>query len=95
MTNPAVTSPTNPAVVTAALDAEVARQLSKGWTLVSRSETQAVLSRTKSFSVLGNVLLTLVTGGIWLVVLAIRLVNRRGKMRTLTVDPWTAKVSVR
>ena len=83
---------TSPAVL---LDAEVARQLRKGWTLASRSETQAVLTRKRRLSVFWNVVLTLLTGGLWLIVVAIRLANRTPESRTVTVDPSTGRVSVR
>lgn len=75
-----------PEVRSAALDAEVARQLGKGWMLQSRTESQAVLVRTKKMGLFWNVVLTILTGGIWLIVIVIRMFNRKSKVRTITVD---------
>lgn len=79
---------------TARLDAEVARQVSKGWTVASRSDSQAILTQVRRMSVFWNVILTLLTGGLWLIVIAIRLANRKPRTRAVTVDTL-GRVSVR
>jgi hypothetical protein len=72
---------------TAALNAEIARFATQGWTVSSVSDGQAVLQRKKRIGWFWNLLLTLLTGGLWLIVVIIRLVNRKTETLILSVDP--------
>lgn len=68
------------------LNAEVARYASKGWLVNSQAGNQAVLSRKKRIGVFWNLVLSIITGGLWLIVVVIRLVNRKTQTLVLTVD---------
>ena len=46
----------------------------------------ATLSRKSKISLFWNIILTLITGGIWLIVILIRLANRKTKSVVLYVD---------
>jgi len=71
----------------AALNAEVARYATQGWTVSSVSDGQAVLQRRKRIGWFWNLLLTLLTGGLWLIVVIVRLINRKTETLILSVDP--------
>ena len=70
----------------AALDAEIAKTVRQGWEVQTRTDFQAVLTKKRKIGLIGNILLTLVTGGIWLIWVAYRIINRKHDTRTLTVD---------
>ena len=72
----------------AALDAVVAEYARQGWTPTVLSSTQAVLQRKKRIGWFWNLLLALLTAGLWLIVVAIRVVNRKMQTTILTVDEW-------
>lgn len=67
------------------LDKEVAGLVSKGYKVEDRSATQVILSRKKVNWWL-HVFLSVITGGIWLIVLAVKIL-KSPKRVTLTVDP--------
>lgn len=71
-----------------ALNAEVARYARKGWTVSSVTPGQAVLQRKKKIGVLLNVLLSIITGGLWLIVVIVRVVNRKVETKIITVDAY-------
>jgi maltodextrin utilization protein YvdJ len=73
---------------TAALDAAVARWARNGWTVSSVSGPSAVLQRKKRIGWFWNLLLTIVTGGLWLIVVVIRVINRKIETVILTVDEY-------
>jgi len=76
------------------LNVEVARYASKGWSVQSQAGGQAVLSKTKRIGVLWNIVLSVLTGGIWLIVVLVRVINRKKHSVVLTVDA-AGKVSRR
>jgi len=73
-----------------ALQTEIARASSNGWTVTSVTGNQAILQRKKRIGWFWNLLLTIVTGGLWLIVVIIRVVNRKTETRIITVDPMGA-----
>lgn len=85
---------TDSPAATAALNAEVARYATQGWTVSSVSNGQAVLQRKKRIGWFWNIVLTLLTGGIWLIVVLVKLVNRKTETLILSVDP-TGRVYAR
>lgn len=70
----------------AILDAEIAKAVRQGWTVQSRSDYQAVLAKQRKIGLVGNLILTLITGGLWLIWVAYRVINRKSDTRTITVD---------
>ena len=50
------------------LDAEVAEWIREGWRVESRSDFQAVMAAGKPVNHLLHLILSLITGGLWLVV---------------------------
>ena len=68
------------------LNYEVARFALDGWTVSSVTGTQAVLQRKKRIGFFGNVFLTFLTWGLWLIVVALRILNRKIESLVLTVD---------
>lgn len=70
----------------ARLNAEVASYASKGWTVSSVTPGQAVLQRKKKIGFLINLILSVLTGGLWLIVVLVRVVNRKIESIILTVD---------
>ena len=68
------------------LNAEVARFAGRGWSVSSVSGSQAVLSRKRRIGFWLNAVLALLTGGLWLLVVLVRVVNRRVENLVLTVD---------
>jgi hypothetical protein len=71
---------------TALLNDAVASYARAGWTVNSVAGGQAVLSRKKRIGWFWNLILTLITGGLWLIVVIIRVVNRKILTVILTVD---------
>jgi hypothetical protein len=74
------------------LDRAIARYAQHGYTVRSRSAFRAVVAKPQRLDVLTNLLLVLITGGIWLVVLALRLLNRPVDAVVLRVDEYGALV---
>lgn len=70
----------------AILNAEVAKYARKGWTVSSVSPGQAVLTKTKRIGLIGNLLLVLITAGIWLIWVIYRALNRKSKTMIISVD---------
>lgn len=68
------------------LNREVAAYVQRGYAVESSMPGQVVLSKRSRIGLLSNVLLTLLTGGIWLVVIAYRLINRKTSRVVLTVN---------
>ncbi len=71
----------------AALDADVARMVAEGYSVESRTPTQAVLVKKSRIGWFWNTVLVLVTGGLWLIVVAYRLVNRKSSRVVITIGP--------
>lgn len=68
------------------LNAEVARYASKGWTVSSVSGSQAVLTRKKRIGFWWNALFAVITAGFWLIVVLVRVVNRKVENLVINVD---------
>lgn len=68
------------------LNREVAAYVGRGYAVESSMPGQAILSKKSKIGLLSNVLLTLLTGGIWLVVIAYRVINRKTSRVVLTVS---------
>ena len=81
-------APLAPEARQAVIDAEVAKAVRDGWTVQSVSAGQAVLSRTKRIGLLLNLLLVLVTGGLWLIWIIYRALNRKTKTLIISVDAY-------
>jgi len=71
-----------------ALQAEVARWARDGWTVSHVGGVQAVLQRKKRIGWFWNLILTIITGGLWLIVVIVRVVNRKIETKILTVDGY-------
>ncbi|AQX78796.1 hypothetical protein BWO91_01220 [Plantibacter flavus] len=80
--------------LTAVLNAEVARYAARGWTVSSVQGQQAVLQRQKRIGWFWNLILTLLLGGLWLIVVIIRVVNRKVESLIVTVDAY-GRISTR
>jgi hypothetical protein len=72
----------------AALDEAVARWARDGWSVSSVSGATAVLQRKKRIGWFWNLVLTVITGGLWLIVVVVRVVNRKIQTVVLTVDEY-------
>jgi hypothetical protein len=70
----------------AVLDRAVTRYVQHGYTVRSNTGRQAVVTKRQRVSVLLNLLLALLTGGLWLIVLALRLLNWPTDRVVLTVE---------
>lgn len=70
----------------AILDAEIAKAVRSGWVVQSRSDFQAVMTKQRRIGLWLNLLLVLVTGGLWLIYIIYRALNRKHDTRTITVD---------
>lgn len=68
------------------LDRAVARYVQHGYTVTSNTGRQAVVVKRQRVNVLVNLLLTVVTAGVWLIVLALRLLNWPTDRAVLTID---------
>jgi len=70
------------------LNSEIAKYASRGWIVQHADAGQAVLSKNKRIGWFWNVILSLVTAGIWLIVIIFRLVNRKRNTLVITVDQY-------
>jgi len=68
------------------LDAAVQQHVNAGWSVESRTENQAVLTKKKRIGWMWNILLTVLTGGLWLVVVFFKMVNRKVERKVIMVD---------
>ncbi len=71
----------------AILGAEVGRYVSDGWAVESVLGATATLTKNKRIGWFWNAILTLLTAGLWLIVVVYRVVNRKRYAIVLTVDP--------
>lgn len=69
------------------LDQAVAGYIAKGWAVESRTETQAVLVKRSKIGLFWNVVLSILTGGLWLIVVLYKVLNRKSHRKVITVDP--------
>lgn len=70
------------------LNAEVARDAKRGWTVSSVSGGQAVMQRKKKLNALLHIILSVITGGLWLIVVAVLVINRKIETQVLSVDAY-------
>jgi hypothetical protein len=68
------------------LDQAVAKYVSQGWAVESRTQTQVTLTRKARIGWFFNILLSVLTGGLWLIVVVFKLINRKVERRVLTAD---------
>lgn len=66
------------------LDQKVAEYVAKGYAVESRTESQSVMTKKKNIGWMWNILLTVLTGGLWLIVVFFKLVNRKTERVVLT-----------
>ncbi|HEY9324225.1 MAG TPA: hypothetical protein VIP50_04775 [Agromyces sp.] len=69
------------------LNAEVAKYAQRGWTVQSVAAGQAVVSKNKRIGWFWNLILVVLTGGLWLIYVVYRALNRKVQTVVLTVDP--------
>lgn len=70
------------------LNAEVAKYATKGWNVQTAAAGQAVLSKNKRIGWFWNLILVLLTAGLWLIVVIVRVVNRKKNTLVITVDAY-------
>ncbi|PJJ72330.1 hypothetical protein CLV46_1897 [Diaminobutyricimonas aerilata] len=68
------------------LNTAVAGYVRKGWAAEAISGTQAVLVKTKRIGWFWNLILVLITAGLWLIYVVYRALNRKQKRLVLFVD---------
>lgn len=70
------------------LNAQVAQWAKRGWTVETASAGQAVLSKNKRIGWFWNLILVLLTGGLWLIYILYRALNRKKLTAIITVDAY-------
>ena len=70
------------------LNAEVAKYAKRGWTVETASGGQAVLSKNKRIGWFWNLILVILTGGLWLIYVIYRALNRKKLTAIITVDQY-------
>ena len=70
------------------LNTEVAKYAKNGWTVETVSGGQAVLSKNKRIGWFWNLILIILTGGLWLIYVIYRALNRKKLTAIITVDPY-------
>jgi hypothetical protein len=68
------------------LNREVASYVARGYAVESTTPGQAILSKKSRIGWFWNVLLSVVTGGLWLIVVVYKLINRKTDRVVLTVS---------
>ena len=63
---------------------KVAEYVNMGWAVESRTESQAVVSRKSRIGWFWNITLSVLTGGLWLLVVLYKVVNRKVERKVLT-----------
>lgn len=81
-------APLPEATRTQLLNDEVARWAKRGWTVETVSAGQAVLSKNKRIGWFWNLILVLLTGGLWLIYVVYRALNRKKLTAIITVDEY-------
>lgn len=66
------------------LDQQVAQHVSQGWAVESRTESQAVITKRSRIGFFWNIVLSVLTGGLWLLVVLYKVVNRKVERKVLT-----------
>ena len=70
------------------LNAEVAKYAKRGWTVETAAGGQAVLSKNKRIGWFWNLILVILTGGLWLIYVIYRALNRKKLTAIITVDEF-------
>lgn len=70
------------------LNAEVARYAKHGWSVETATAGQAVLSKNKRIGWFWNLILVILTGGLWLIYIVYRALNRKKITAIITVDEF-------
>ncbi|MFD4421433.1 hypothetical protein ACFWN7_08010 [Agromyces sp. NPDC058484] len=70
------------------LNAEVAKYAKRGWTVETAAAGQAVLSKNKRIGWFWNLILVILTGGLWLIYVVYRALNRKKLTAIITVDEY-------
>jgi hypothetical protein len=70
------------------LNAEVAMYAKHGWTVETATAGQAVLSKNKRIGWFWNLILVILTGGLWLIYIVYRALNRKKITAIITVDEF-------
>lgn len=68
------------------LNGEVAKYAARGYMVQSQGAGQAVLSKNKRMGWFWNTLITVLTGGLWLIYVIYRALNRKTETLVITVD---------
>jgi len=68
------------------LQREIEKWVSKGYSLESKTETRAVLSRKKKIRLITHLVIALITVGFWLLVILWQMINRKSQTVTISVD---------
>jgi hypothetical protein len=88
MTDVNSASPVSEATRTQILNAEVAKYAKHGWSVETASAGQAVLSKNKRIGWFWNLILVILTGGLWLIYVVYRALNRKKITAIITVDEY-------
>jgi hypothetical protein len=67
------------------LNREVAAYVAKGYAVESTTPGQAIVSKRARIGWFWNIILSLLTGGLWLIVVVYQLINRKTDRVVLTV----------
>lgn len=70
------------------LNAEIATYARRGWNVQSIAAGQAVLSRNKRIGWFWNLILVVITAGLWLIYVIYRALNRKQETLIITVDEY-------
>jgi hypothetical protein len=65
------------------MDQAVAQYVNKGWAVESRTDTQVVLTKKARIGWFWNITLSVLTGGLWLLVVLYKVVNRKVERKVL------------
>lgn len=87
-TNSHTTEPLTADAIGRILNAEVAKYVARGYSAQSVGSGQAVLSKNKRIGWFWNTLLVLVTGGLWLIYVIYKALNRKQATVIVTVDAY-------
>jgi hypothetical protein len=66
------------------VDQAVAQYINKGWAVESRTDTQVVLTKKARIGFFWNLVLSVLTGGLWLLVVLYKVINRKVERKVLT-----------
>ena len=66
------------------MDQAVAQYVNKGWAVESRTDTQVVLTKKARIGWFWNIVLSVCTGGLWLLVVLYKVINRKVERKVIT-----------